>query len=74
MKLYLVINKSNIFASFKDQYLLFLDKDSAMDYAIKNGYDNPFGFNDNIGVMNVYKAGEIDISIIPLETQNKHEN
>jgi len=51
MKLYLVINKSNVFALFKDQYLLFLDKGSTVDYAVKNGYNSLLGFNDEVGVI-----------------------
>jgi hypothetical protein len=69
---YLVVDNSkglNQPLSYKEQYKLFLDKEKAVEYAKSIGYEDPFGMGvgDKIGVGSIYKGGDIDVLILPIE-------
>jgi len=66
---YLVINKKD-FIPYSKQYSLFYNAVEAVAYAKSIGYDNPLipvREKMELGMAYVYKCGDIDISILPLE-------
>jgi hypothetical protein len=74
MKAYLVINqpKNNIELPFKEQYRVFLDANMALDHAVSSGMEDQFGLgvSKKIGVKTVYIAGDVNISILPVEIES----
>jgi hypothetical protein len=75
MKMYLVINqpRNNLGLLYKDQYKLFSDLKNAKKHAIDCGMVDPFGMGINTapGQMNMYWAGDVRVSILPLEVEDK---
>lgn len=55
--------------SHKDKYKLFLNKEKALEHAESIGYEDPFGLGvkDKLGVGSMYKCGDIDVLILPIE-------
>jgi hypothetical protein len=68
---YLVINKpkDNIFLPFAEQYKVFENRESALAWAVACGMRDDYGMGvtDKVGVMTVYKAGAVDVALMPLE-------
>lgn len=73
MKVYLVINQPrDMELPYKEQYKVFHSLDEAKIHATKCGMVDQFGMgvNTNIGSMTMYWAGNIRVSILPLEIED----
>lgn len=71
MKVYLVINKcedKRCMTPYKDLYKIFIDKNKAIEHAKSIGYEDGFlGFDDTIGMINFFQAGDTNVMILVTE-------
>lgn len=68
--LYLVINNStehDMALPYRHKYKLFTNSGVAFAYAKSVGFDSPMEPEWEPGVMDTYKAGEIEIGLIAIE-------
>ena len=66
---YLTINQpiDNLELPYKEQYKVFLNYEEAVEYIKICGFESMMGINKKVGVMSFYAAGDIRISIMPIE-------
>ena len=56
---------------FIDRYRVYNNLDAAIKWAVENGYESMFDPNNKVGIVNMYKCGNIDVSIMAVEARDE---
>lgn len=74
MKAYLLINRNTgaDFLPYAEQYRVYLDRELCLDDARMLGWDNKFlGFNDTVGIANNVMCGDVNVTVMPIEINER---
>ncbi len=75
MTAYLVINKpkNNIELPLAEQYKIFMDREQALAWAVACGLRDDYGLGvtDKVGVMTQYMCGNVNVSLMPINVEDK---